>query len=517
MKKSPDKSPSSSASTTPFLLVSLFITGTCCLILEIVGTRLISPFYGSSIYTWSALITTTMVALSAGYAWGGRLGDRAPHLTLFSRLLLAAGLAVAVIPVLREPVLRASAPLGLKLGALAAAAALVGPALVLLGMMGPVVTRLTATGAFDAGRRSGDAWAVSTLGSVVGAGLAGFVLIPMWPGSRILYGIAAVLAGLGAWGSWLAARRTPSVKLAVAAALLTLSARAADSHHSAVIERVESAYGRIEVFDGGERLYLLVNGTNQSEMDKSTGLSTTVYARSIQWIRALRPQAKTALILGLGAGLLPKALERTGLTVDSVEIDPEIVRAARDHFGYAPKGRTFIDDARAVLESREERWDLMALDAFGSEAPPCHLFTVEAFTRMRESLTPGGVLAVNLVSGVSGPEGRPWRATYKTLARVFPNVRVFVGARAAPGLFNVFFFASSAVMDAPASAAPADARAAVAEMLALELTPGPADAAEMAAVPVMTDDYAPLDSLLASTAVRSRRLLQEDMSEVLLR
>ncbi|MDD5304192.1 MAG: fused MFS/spermidine synthase [Elusimicrobia bacterium] len=516
MKKSPEKA-AAPASTTPFLLISLFLTGLCSLVLEIVGTRLISPFYGSSIYTWSALITTTMVALSAGYAWGGRLGDRDPHLALFARLLLAAGLAVAVIPVLREPVLRASAPLGLKLGALAAAAALVGPTLILLGMMGPVVTRLTATSAADAGRRSGDAWAVSTLGSVAGASLAGFVLIPLWPGSRILYAIATVLVGLGAWGSWLAARRVPAVKLAVAAALLAISARAADSPHTSILKRVESAYGRIEVLDAGDQLCLLVNGTNQSEMGKSTGLGTTAYSRAIQWARALRPRAKTGLVLGLGAGLLPKALERAGMTVDSVEIDPEIVRVARDHFGYAPKGRTFIDDARALLESRDDRWDLMILDAFGSESPPCHLFTVEAFTRMRESLTPDGVLAVNLSSGLNGPEGRPWRATYKTLARVFPNVRVFVGARSSPGLFNVLFFASSGSLDAPASAAPADARAAVAEMLALELTPGPADAGEMSAVAVMTDDYAPLDSLLAATAVRARRLLQEEMGEILLR
>ncbi|MBI4061917.1 MAG: fused MFS/spermidine synthase [Elusimicrobia bacterium] len=515
MKASSEKA-AAPASTTPFLMTSLFATGLCSLVVEIVGTRLISPFYGSSIYTWSALITTTMVALAAGYAWGGRLGDRDPHLVLFARLLLAAGAAVAIIPVLREPVLRASAPLGLKFGALAAAAALVGPTLVLLGMMGPVVTRLTATSALDAGRRSGDAWAVSTLGSVVGAALAGFVLIPLWPGSRILLGAAAALAGLGAWGLWLATRRASAAAI-VAAAFLVLSVRAGGGRHGAVLERVESAYGRVEVFDAGERLCLLVNGTNQSEMDKSTGLSAAVYLRALQWTRALRPKARTALVLGLGAGLLPRALERTGLTVDSVEIDPEIVRAARRHFGYAPRGRTFVDDARALLESRDERWDLMVLDAFGSESPPCHLFTVEAFTRMRRSLTPEGVLAVNLVSGVLGPEGRPWRATYKTLARVFPNVRVFVGAQTAPGLFNVLFFAADGHLDAPASSAPADAREAVAAMLPLELTPRPADAAEMSAVAEMTDDYAPLDSLLAATAVRSRRLLQEDMPDILLR
>lgn len=515
MKKPPEKSVT--PSTTPFLLLSLFVTGLCSLILEIVGTRLISPFYGSSIYTWSALITTTMVALSAGYAWGGRLGDRNPHLALFARLLLASGAAVAVIPFLREPVLRASAPLGLKFGALAAAAALVGPTLVLLGMMGPVVTRLTATSAADAGRRSGDAWAVSTLGSVAGAALAGFVLIPLWPGSRILFGVAGALVGLGAWGSVLAAQRASAVKFAAAVILAALAFGSRSQRHDGVLSRVESTYGRIEVLDAGERLFLLVNGTNQSEMDKSTGLSTTAYSRSIQWARALRPDAKTALILGLGAGLLPKALERTGLIVDSVEIDPEIVRAARDHFGYAPKGRTFVADARAVLESRDERWDLIALDAFGSESPPFHLYTVEAFTRMRSSLTPDGVLAVNLVSGAYGPEARPWRATYKTLSRVFPNVRVFVGAQPAPGLFNVLFFASTGRVDAPASSVPSHARQAVSEMLALEITPKRSDAAEMSAVKEMTDDYAPLDSLLASTAVRSRRLLQEDMPEILLR
>lgn len=514
MKKNQDKP--AAATPLPFLLICLFCTGLCSLVLEIVGTRLISPFYGSSIYTWSALITTTMVALSVGYAWGGRLADRDPHLTLFARMLAASGGTIAVVPILREPVLRATAPLGLLAGALAAAMVLVGPALVLLGMMGPIVTRLTATGAADAGRRSGDAWAVSTVGSVFGAALAGFVLIPMWPCTRILWLTAAVLLALGAWGAWLSARRIPTASLAATAAVLVLAVRAGSSPHPAVLERVESLYGRVEVVDGGEHLFLLVNGTNQSQMDKKTGLSTTVYARSIQWARALRPKAERALILGLGAGLLPTALERTGLTVDSIEIDPEIVRAARKHFGYAPKGRTIVGDARAQLEALDERWDILALDAFGSESPPTHLFTAEAFTRMRESLTRDGVLAVNLVSGLEGAEGRPWRATYKTLAGVFPNVRVFVGAQPAPGLFNVLFFASTGGVDAPASAAPADARAAVADMLLMELTPkgGPAG---MSDVLEMTDDHVPLDSLLAATAVRSRRLLQQDMPEFLLR
>lgn len=508
------QAPKPAPSPTPFLLTSLLLTGACCLVLEIVGTRLISPFYGSSIYTWSALITTTMVALAAGYAWGGRLGERDPHLTIFARLLQAASITVAVIPFLREPVLRATAPLGVKLGAVAAAAVLVGPALLLLGTLGPIATRLTATGASDAGRRAGDAWAVSTLGSVLGAALAGFVLIPLWPCSRILWGSAAVLAALGAWGSWLSARRLPLGQLATCAACLTLAARAAVTPQAAVMHRTESLYGRIEVLDGGAKRYLLVNGTAQSAMETATGLSESEYDRAIEWTLALRPKARRVLALGLGAGLLPTALERDGLTVDAVEIDPEMVRTARDYFGYAPKGHVEVADARAALETGTDRWDLMVLDAFGAESPPSHLFTAEAFARMRDSMVPDGVLAVNLVTALDGRAGDAWRATAKTLARVFPNVRTFVAAPATDGLANVLFFASTGPLEAPAAAAPADARAAVAGMLAGELVlSGP----EFDAVPVMTDDHAPLDSLLADTAVRWRTLLQAGIPEVLLR
>ena len=515
MKRPPLKTALSSPSPTPFLLTSLFLSGATSLVLELVGARLVSPFYGSSIYTWSALITTTLIALAAGYAWGGRLADRDPHLTLFARLLLAAGLTAAVIPVLREQVLRASAPLGVKLGAMTAAALLVGPTLALLGTLGPIATRVTATGAFDAGRRSGDAWALSTAGSVAGAALTGFVLIPHWPCSKILFAAAALLIALGAWGTWQSAKRLPLAELSACAACLALAVRAQDAPHGAVLKRTESLYGRIEVLEAGPKRYLLVNGTAQSAMDSASGLSDSEYDRAAEWALALRPGARNVLALGLGAGLLPTALERAGLTVDAVEIDPEIVRTARDFFGYAPKGRVLIDDGRSALESDAgRRWDLMILDAFGSESPPSHLFTENAFTRMRESLAPGGVLTVNLVTMLSGRAGDPWRATYKTLERVFPNVRAFVAADPSDGLSNVLFFASTGPLEAPAAAAPPGARQDVAAMLARELIPAPAD---LSGVPSMTDDHAPLEFLLAATAVRWRRLLQKGMGEVLLR
>ena len=222
MKKSPPNPAQQPPFMTPFLLGSLFLSGTACLVLELAGARLISPFYGSSIYTWSAMITVTMVALALGYAWGGRRADRQPYLLLFARLLTAAGLTVAAVPWLRVPVLRASLPLGVQAGAFASAAALLGPALMLLGALGPIAVRLTATGAFDSGRKSGDAWAVSTSGSVLGAVLTGFILIPHLPISQILFGTALLLLLLGALGTWLAQRALPLGQLAACAACVGL-------------------------------------------------------------------------------------------------------------------------------------------------------------------------------------------------------------------------------------------------------------------------------------------------------
>lgn len=512
MKKPPLKPERQPPATTPYLLASLFCSGAACLVLELAGARLIAPFYGSSIYTWSAMITVTMVALALGYAWGGRQADRQPYLLLFARLLTAAGLTVAAVPWLRAPVLRTSLPLGVQLGALASAAALMGPALMLLGALGPLAVRLTATGASDSGQKSGDAWAISTSGSVVGAVLTGFVLIPNLPLSKILFGTALLLLLLGALGSWLAQRQVPLGQLAACAACLALALTPAPKPRIAVSAR-ESAYGRITVLDTPSKRYLLVNGTSQSVMEKPEGESESQYIRALEWPRALRPEAKRALVIGLGAGLLPKALERRGLVVDAFELDPEIAETAKSYFGYQPRGSVVVGDGRAALEAGLGPWDIAYLDAFGAESPPAHLFTAEAFARMRDALSPGGVFAVNMVSAVTPPDDLPWKSIYRTLSASFPYVRAFVGSEPNGGLANILMFASTSPLEAGPPAAPERSSKEVALMLSRELRPTPR---ELAPAPILTDDYAPFDALMAGTARRWRGILQRAMPEVLL-
>ena len=316
-----------------YLLAGIFTTGAAVLALELVGSRVISPFYGSSLYSWAAIITVTMVALATGYALGGRAADRDPSPALFSKLVAGAGLAVAVIPLLRVPVLSGTASLGVRLGALASSAILLGPALALLGSLGPVVVRLLTRDVASVGRRAGGhgrihgrkrAWpwrkgssSSRTCGSRPSS-MTGAPLRPaaagLWAGKRRA-GIACILA-------------------AGCAGLLGLRPAPADG----MLFSRQSPFGEVRVFDSEGRRFLLVDGVTQSvarpEEKPTFGMlppfeTESPYLHTLELAAAARPLAERALFIGSGAGLLPVAFEVFRLLPsDVVEIDPIMLEAA---------------------------------------------------------------------------------------------------------------------------------------------------------------------------------------------
>ena len=97
-----------------YLYVIVFVSGAAVLAIELLGTRVLGPFYGVSLFLWSALITVTLVALSVGYAVGGRWADRGPRFTRLCYPIAGAGLWLLLLPWLRIPVLQATEPIGLR-------------------------------------------------------------------------------------------------------------------------------------------------------------------------------------------------------------------------------------------------------------------------------------------------------------------------------------------------------------------------------------------------------------------
>lgn len=497
-----------------YVLGSLFVTGAATLVLEIVGTRVISPYYGSSLYCWSALITVTLVSLAAGYTLGGRLSQET-NLPLFARLISYAAAAVAIIPVVREPVLKLTSPLGVQWGAVASAALLIAPALILLSALGPLSIRLTTQAVSGVGKSAGDVYAVSTMGSVLGAALTGFWLIPHLAISHILYGLSILLLLIAAAGRTLCRTAVPWRELAAAAAVFFLGWRTS-AKTGAFLLNMESHYGQIKVLDYAQNRYLLVNGTVQSVARIDGFESDSPYIHGLELTALLNPDAQRALVIGIGAGLLPAALEKHyGIVADTVDIDPAIVQTAKTFFNFSPKGDVFMEDGRVVLEKSRRRYGIVVIDAFSADAPPYHLFTAEAILAARRVLDPGGILAINLVSLVTSPGDEAWLSVYKTLRQSFPEVRATMTGPPHEGLANILFFCSDKPL-AIKNVLPS-ARALISQdltyLMTHELLPSQKSLADALS---LSDDRAPLEFLMAKSAVQWRKSLQENLSEILL-
>ena len=161
-----------------FLYLLVAISGACVLTVEILGTRILGPFYGTSLFLWSALISVTLAALSLGYALGGRWADKGATLFRLSLLLALAGLWIICIPWLKRPILLLTESVGIRFAVLTTAFILFFPPLTLLGMISPYAIKLKAQNLTEIGRTAGNLYAVSTIASVLSALLTGFVLIP---------------------------------------------------------------------------------------------------------------------------------------------------------------------------------------------------------------------------------------------------------------------------------------------------------------------------------------------------
>jgi len=183
-----------------YLYLSVSISGASVLAIEILGTRIIGPFYGVSLFLWSALIAVTLAALSAGYALGGKWADRNPSLARYGAILIAAGVWIALVPAIRGPVIAAARPLGHRAAMPAASFMLFFPPLAVLGMVSPFALKLRARSLEEVGLSAGDLFAISTLASVAAALLTGFFLIPSIGVTRLTAAIGIILVATGALG-----------------------------------------------------------------------------------------------------------------------------------------------------------------------------------------------------------------------------------------------------------------------------------------------------------------------------
>lgn len=518
MKPNP-KEPNVTPGMRRYLQVTILLTGAAILVIEILGARMLTPFFGSSHFVWSAQIGVTMMALAAGYALGGAIADRRPGPTsLYSLILIAAAYLVATVA-FRVRLATACLSLDLALGSILASFALFFVPLSLLATAGPLVVRMMTTGLQSVGGSVGRLSALGTVGSLAGVILTSYVLIPLVRDSHAMIGTASALA-LVSLGYFIGvgSKTGPGIIGASAMALLGAISTPGALERDRIpiwrghteLARTNSHFGLMQVVISSDqrRRYYLNDFLIQNSYDVSQKRSLSLFTEMLAGLsEAYTPSTKRALCIGMGIGIVPMRLARAGIQVDVVEINPAVVPLAQAYFDFDPsKVNLAIDDARHFLAVTHSRYDTIHLDAFIGDSMPSHLMTREAFQAIRDHLEPGGTLVIN--SFVSFIPGRDFLGTslHRTLRSVFKEVAIH-----ASDTGNVFYVASDRTPLEPVRTpgfqeAHESRYSQVRATYANRITVAP----ELGLV--LTDDYNPADFRDATNREELRRWLAQSMA-----
>ncbi len=532
--------------TTAFMrrmILAVFLANACVMMIEIDAGRILSRQFGQSLYTWTTVIGVTLAGMSLGSYLGGVLAERMrPERLLASLLILASWTSLCV------PALNAFAA---KLAVLETfswpahiflhAAMLFALPSVLLGAVTPVVAKMILRDPRAHGKAVGLLYAWGSVGSIAGTFLAGFVLIAALGTVRLMVALGAILAVTALCAAW--TRKAAWVWAAICGVALLMSV--APWHQTAtvgealcfrepsdptVIYRDESQYSYVAVLAEPERPQLremILDQLTHSQIDLDAPLSLKY---EYEWIYAavtdrVFPSSDTVprsfMLIGGGGFVYPHYLETTrpGSYVEVSEIDPAVTEAAHAAFGLPRDAAMtiFNMDARNRIEDliRAKRaggkvpsFDAIYGDSFNDYTVPYHLTTRECVADVYELLNDGGLYFLNMIDIFDS--GEFVGAAIATCRSVFPYVYVFNTGR--PPMVRDTFVMVSSKKPLDLVGIPAVLRTTYGYMGRLLDADAMASIEKRAGDLILTDDYAPVENLLAPVA-RSRR---KDLGEIYL-
>jgi len=450
-QQSTDATPATPSGPLNAFLIYLvaFVTGAIVMSFEMLGSRYLNPYFGSGIYTWAALISTVLAALTAGYFLGGWLADRTASANVLGTSVVIASVYLLVLPRFSDPLLDLLlADIDdVRVGSLVASLGILFFPVTLLGIYSPFAIRLMLRSPETSGTVSGTVYGISTAGSIVGTLGTTFFLIPTIGTRAITYtlGAAGIACGLVLLALPRLARRHKNLG-ATLAALISIAAFASPMAHADVlldesirasmlakpdgrIAHVQSSYNDIYVNKRRSDLTMSfqLKGWNYTESVSNLRDPDDLvlrYAQTMTIATAFPAEPKKILMLGLGGGSLSTYLGRfmPDAAIDTVEIDRRVIDVAKTYFGIreTERVRYFDADGRVFLNRNRQLYDLILLDAYRGGFVPFHLLTKEFYALVKQRLTPGGAVASNVHDGT-----KLYHSTVKTLGEVFSDIDLF--------------------------------------------------------------------------------------------
>lgn len=416
------------------------------LAVELSASRLLGSIFGTSNIVWANVIGLILLYLTIGYFIGGRWADRSPHLKTLYQIIVWGAFLSALIPLVARPILQmaaqafASVEAALALGSFFSVLILFSVPVTLLGTVSPFAIRLAVSDVENAGRVSGQIYAMSTVGSLIGTFLPVLILIPTIGTIRTFLFFAAILFLVGLIGLWreMGARSIAYLAMPLVISILSFvvlrgSLRPPSDAMTLIFED-ESAYNYIQVLDDnatGNRYLVL----NEGQGWHSQWNAENIYYRRTWDFFLTGPyfndhfapkDMNSMLVIGLAAGTIPRQhfAVYPNMHIDGVEIDPDIVKAGEEYFQmnktYMPNLTVYVQDGRYMLNHLDKKYTVIGIDAYRPPYIPWHLTTVEFFKEAAAHLEDNGVVVINV--GRTDTDRRLVDAMTNTLSYVFPSV-----------------------------------------------------------------------------------------------
>ena len=418
--------------------IIVFICGAVVMIFELVGSRILGPYMGTTIFVWTSLIGIILGSLSIGYWLGGYFADKKPKIETLSTIIFLSAVSIIISTIIHKYFLShlSSFIFDVRLQAVIASIVLFAPASVFLGMVSPYAIKLRLKHVNSTGKIAGNLYAISTIGSICGTFLTGFFLIPFFGHQNILYFLSALLLSISIILFFLVRSNVKGI-FAILFLLFVIAFKVLIVERNDSVIDVDTKYNRVLIYDandylsGKEAKYMRINNEYSGAMFLDSDELVFRYLKYYDLAEHFNPHFQRSLMIGGAAYSYPKYYLKKfpDASIDVVEIDPELTKLAREHFRLSddPRLKIIHEDGRTFLNNCKEKYDVVFVDAFKSQYTlPYQLTTREAVQKIYNILNNDGIAILNIISSIDGKKSLFLQAEYLTYQSVFQQVYLFV-------------------------------------------------------------------------------------------
>ena len=424
------------------LEIIVFLSGAIGMGLELIAARVLSPYVGSSNVVWTSIIGIILASMSIGYWIGGKKADKNANLDKLSNILLLVAIFTGLIPLLETVIVKLFAGIisNLIVAAILCAIIVFSIPSFILAMISPFAVKIKSMEDDEIGSLSGRISSLSTIGSIVGTFLMGFVLIPNIGVTNINIGVTILLVLM----SFIAREKidkkfiyTSILSICIILILVILGKWIFKLSNPDIVLDTDSQYSRIWVkqiqTQKANYKTLQVDTGLESYINQETGEMGARYLRYYDLFEYFNKDAKNTLLIGGAAYTYPiHYLQKyKDKKIDVVEIDDKMTQIAVEQFGLNindSRLQVFNQDGRSYLNYSKNKYDTILIDAFKGLNAPFELTTYEALVHARNMLNENGMVLTNIIASIEGEESDFIEYEYSTYKAVFDDVKIFMVA-----------------------------------------------------------------------------------------